>query len=65
MDERRGVKAARQQGIEVTGTPGVLSRAGQRGIINLAEAFDRIKQATFRYRQEIMDQFLDEISGKA
>jgi predicted nucleic acid-binding protein len=64
MDERRGVKAARRMGIEVTGTLGILSRAGQRGIINLAEALDRLKQTTFRYRQEVMDQFLDESSRR-
>jgi predicted nucleic acid-binding protein len=64
MDDRRGVKAARSKGIEVTGTLGVLSRAGQRGIINLSEAFDRIKQTSFRYPQSVMDQYLDENAGK-
>jgi predicted nucleic acid-binding protein len=65
MDERRGVKAARRHGLEVTGTLGILSRAGQLGIIDLAEAFERIKRTNFRFRQEIMDQFLDELSSKA
>jgi predicted nucleic acid-binding protein len=64
MDERRGVRAARRLGIEVTGTLGILSRAGQRGIIDLAEAFNRLKQTSFRYRQEVMDQFLEEASRK-
>jgi predicted nucleic acid-binding protein len=64
MDERRGVKAARGKGIEVTGTLGVLSLAGKRGIINLAEAFHRIKQTTFRYPQDVMDQFLDQDAAK-
>ncbi len=65
MDERRGVRAARRLGIEVTGTLGILSRAGQRGIIDLAEAFNRLKETSFRYRQEVMDQFLEEASRKA
>lgn len=64
MDDRRGVKAARGKGIEVTGTLGVLGLAGQHGIIDLAEAFNRIKQTTFRYPQDIMDKFLDENAGK-
>jgi predicted nucleic acid-binding protein len=59
-----GVKAARRCGLEVTGTLGVLSRAGQLGIIDLAQAFERIKQTSFRYPQEIMDQFLGENFGK-
>ena len=60
MDDRRGVKAARVRGIDVTGTLGVLARAGQLGIIDLREAFERLKRTTFRYHQEIMDQFLGE-----
>jgi transposase InsO family protein len=58
------VKEARRQWIEVTGTLGVLSRAGSCGLIDLAEAFEKIKRTTFRYRQDIMDQFLKE-SGRA
>lgn len=30
----------------------------------LSEAFDRLKHTSFRYRQEIMDQFLNEMFGK-
>ena len=60
MDDRRGVKVARGKGIEVIGTLGVLGLAGKRGLINLAEAFDLIKQTSFRYPQAVMDQFLDE-----
>lgn len=63
MDDRRGVKAARGRGIEVTGTLGVLARAGQLGIIDLREAFERLKQTSFRYHQEILDQFLSEPQG--
>ena len=65
MDDRRGLSAARRHGLEVTGTLGVLSRAGQLGIVDLVEAFDRIRQTTFRYRQKIIDQFLEEASRKA
>jgi len=65
MDDEEGVIAARGKGLEVTGTLGILSRAGQRHLLNLAEAFDRIKRTNFRYRQQTMDQFLSEISGKA
>lgn len=64
MDDRRGVRVARGKGLEVTGTLGALSRAGQLGIIDLAEAFDRIRQTTFRYSQAVMDQYLDEDAGK-
>lgn len=64
MDDEDGVIVARGKGLEVTGTLGLLSRAAQRQFLNLADAFERLKRANFRYRQEIMDQFLAEQGGK-
>ena len=58
MDDREGVIAARLEGFAVTGTLGVLGLAAERGLINLADAFERLKRTNFRYRQEIMDQLL-------
>ena len=63
MDDRAGVRAARRQGIEVTGTLGILSLAAKSGLLNLAEAFERIKSTNFRFRQEIMDVLLAHSSG--
>ena len=65
MDDEEGVIAARGKGLEVAGTLGVLSRAAQRHLLNLADAFERMKHTDFRFRQEIMDKFLSEISGQA
>jgi predicted nucleic acid-binding protein len=64
MDDEEGVIAARGKGLEVTGTLGVLSRAAQRHLLNLADAFERVKHTNFRFRREIMDKFLNEISGQ-
>ena len=49
------------RGLEVTGTLGILQRAARRGLLNLEDAFDRLKRTNFRYRQEIMDKLLDQI----
>jgi predicted nucleic acid-binding protein len=65
MDDEEGVIAARAKGLEVTGTLGVLSRAAQRRLLDLAAAFDRIKRTNFRYRPEVMDQLLNEASRDA
>lgn len=62
MDDREGVALARRNGIEVTGTLGVLSMAAKQHLLNLAEAFEKIKRTNFRYRPEIMEQLLTEIS---
>jgi predicted nucleic acid-binding protein len=59
MDDREGVIVARRKGIEVTGTLGVLAFAAKRGLLNLVDAFDRLKQTNFRYQQRIMDMLLN------
>lgn len=64
MDDAAGVSAARARGLAVAGTLGVLSRAGQGRLLNLAEAYERVKRTNFRFRQEIMDQFLADQSGR-
>jgi predicted nucleic acid-binding protein len=55
MDDEEGVMAARAKGLEVTGTLGLLSRAAHRHLINLADAFERLRRTNFSCRQEIMD----------
>ena len=65
MDDRRGVRAARSKGFRVAGTLAVLSMAARRNLLNLAEAFDRLKLTSFHYRQEIIDQFLTDHDEKA
>jgi predicted nucleic acid-binding protein len=64
MDDQEGVATARVMGLNVTGTLGVLSQAAQRRLLNLAEAFDQLKRTNFRFRQEIMDEFLKEGAGQ-
>ena len=60
MDDREGVAAAEHKGLKVAGTLAVLLMAADKGILDLAEAFDRLKQTSFHYRQEILDRFLDQ-----
>jgi|SRR5271170_7358808 len=58
MDDRAGVAVARQLGFAVTGTLGVLDLGARRGLIDLADAFTRLKATSFRYRPEIIDALL-------
>ena len=60
IDERKGTKAALDKGLAAAGTLGILQRAARRGLLNLADAFDRLKRTNFRYREEIMDELLDQ-----
>ena len=60
MDDRQGVIVARSKGLTVAGTLGILSLAARRGLVDLADSFDRLKRTNFRYLQEIMDALLDQ-----
>lgn len=62
IDDRDGVAVARQQGLRVAGTLGVLAMAAQNGLLDLAAAFDRLKSTNFHCRQELFNQLLDEVS---
>jgi predicted nucleic acid-binding protein len=61
IDERKGTQAALGKGLDVTGTLGILQRAARKGLLDLAQSFDRLKRTNFRYRQEIMDRLLIEM----
>lgn len=61
MDDRQGTRIARKKGFRVIGTLRVLDLAARRSLLDLTEAFDRIKRTNFRYRQELMDELLDQL----
>ena len=58
MDDRAGVAAARAQGIEVTGTLGVLDRAARRGLVELPAALAALRATNFHMRQELVNALL-------
>ena len=60
MDDREGVRIARKKGFRVIGTLGVLQLAASRGLIDLADSFERLKRTNFRYRQDVLDGLLKE-----
>ena len=58
IDERKGTNVALSKGFEVTGTICVLDLAARRGLIDLTQAFTRLKATNFRYPPEMMDDVL-------
>ena len=60
IDERKGTQVTIKKGFDVTGTLGILGLAARRGLVNLAGSFAQLKGTNFRYRQEIMDELLDQ-----
>jgi predicted nucleic acid-binding protein len=58
IDDRRGAAVARDAGLEVTGTLGILDLAAHRGMINMADALARLRNTNFRGREELFDALL-------
>jgi predicted nucleic acid-binding protein len=55
IDEVQGRKAATARGIAITGTIGVLEQAAAQGLLDLKEAFTRIKETDFWISRELLD----------
>ena len=58
IDERKGATVARQRGFEITGTLGILVLASRRKLVDLADAFARLRRTTFHCTDELMDQLI-------
>jgi predicted nucleic acid-binding protein len=54
LDDRRGRKLAADVGLTVVGTVAVLFEAGERGLLNLAEAMARLAATTFRIHPSVL-----------
>jgi predicted nucleic acid-binding protein len=61
LDERKGRRAAREQGLTVAGTIGVLDAAAARGMIQLADAVEALMHTSFR----ISPRFLHQLQSRS
>src|ERR1039458_7411040 len=59
MDDLDGRKAARQLGLSVIGTIGLLERAAEKRLIKLPDAVARLRQTNFFIAPELLDQLLE------
>jgi predicted nucleic acid-binding protein len=64
MDDRAGVAAARQKGFAVMGTLGILDAAARRGLVEMAEALERLRGTNFRFREELFEALLKKTEGR-
>jgi predicted nucleic acid-binding protein len=58
MDDREGVEDARRLGLSVIGTLGILDRAAEHGLIELAPTITRLRQTNFRIDPSLLDRLL-------
>lgn len=59
IDERKGVTVARDRGLQVTGTLGLLDMAAQEGLVDFVEAVERLQRTTFRGPRNILATMLE------
>ncbi len=59
IDDRRGIRAARQQGLRVTGTLGVLDLAAGRGLVDFADAIRKLEGTSFRRPEALLQSLLN------
>ena len=59
VDEMRGRREAQRRNIPYTGTLGVLAAGAERGLLDLRNAVDRLRQTTFRISTEILDRLME------
>lgn len=59
IDERKGVAAARQKGLESIGTLGILVLAARRDLVDLTDAFTRLRQTGFYCPEKVMAELID------
>jgi hypothetical protein len=57
LDERKGRYAARERGLRVSGTLGVIRLAADQGLIELADALDRLEKTNFRATPKLLNIF--------
>lgn len=56
MDERLGVRIAREEGLAVTGTLGVLLQAARRRLVDVEKALTDLQNTDFRCSRRVMEE---------
>ena len=64
IDEKAGRKIAAARGITVIGTIGVLEEAAERGLLDLGDAFARLKATNFRFPEAAFDLILEQFNRR-
>jgi predicted nucleic acid-binding protein len=59
VDEVKAYREAKRRNIPTLRTLGILDKAAERGLIDLTQAVERLRQTNFRVRPQILDQLLE------
>lgn len=58
MNERKGIRAARQKGLHTLGTIGLLNLAAEQKLLDLSDAFMRLRRTKFYCPEDLMEKLL-------
>ena len=64
LDEKAARGSAAERGLRVTGTLGVLGEAATRGLVNLADAIDRLRMTNFRCSPALLKATIDRFGNR-
>jgi predicted nucleic acid-binding protein len=59
LDDRQARRVARDRGLKVIGTLGILTTAAERGLINLRDALEDLKKTNFRVSSSMLESLSD------
>jgi len=59
LDERKARQVALERGLSITGLLGLLVDAAERGLVELREVLDRLRQTSFRVDPKLLASLLD------
>ncbi|HEY0456543.1 MAG TPA: DUF3368 domain-containing protein [Verrucomicrobiae bacterium] len=65
LDEREAREIAKEKGLLVIGTIGLLERAAQQNLIHLAECFAALQKTNMRMDQTLLDSILARLPKKS
>jgi predicted nucleic acid-binding protein len=64
IDEREGIRLAKQKGLRVTGTLGSLDLASDRGMIVFAEAIRELERTSFGRPMSLLEDLVAKYKGR-
>ena len=63
LDEKKGRQAARERGLSVVGTLGVIDLAARRGLVSLLDALKKLERTSFRASPQLLRAIIESASS--
>jgi predicted nucleic acid-binding protein len=64
IDERKGRKAALENGLRIAGTLNIIEEAAARGLLDFEQTVARLRATNFRVRNSVLDEFFARVRAR-